>query len=108
MIPMEERIELGNLLIDRDRYEAWLGQARLGLTYFELEILSQLALNPRKVLSRQQLISDIWGEDANGYARKLTVHISRLRRKMADSRPWTIETVKKRGYCLTDRPRALE
>jgi DNA-binding winged helix-turn-helix (wHTH) protein len=42
----------------------------------------------------------VWNEPSQGQDRKLTVHMSRLRKKMGGSQPWHIETITKRGYAL--------
>ena len=97
---MPDTITLGNLSISRDRYDVRIGDQRIGLTYLEFELLHLLARQPGRVLSREDICAGLWGEDA-GNANKLTVHVSRLRKKMACSR-WWIQTVKKRGYALAD------
>jgi DNA-binding response OmpR family regulator len=94
------RIELGNVTIDRDRFEVRVGERRVDLTFVEFELLYQLARNAGKVLTRSRLVSAVWHEPASGENRKLTVHMSRLRTKMRGSSPWQIETVTKRGYAL--------
>ena len=99
---MRSEIRLGNLTIDRDRYDVWVGERRIDLTLVEFELLFHLAHNAGKVLSRQRLLEIVWGSAAAGDSQKLTVHISRLRKKITASRPWAIRTVKKRGYALSD------
>ena len=94
------RIALGNVVIDRDRFEVWVDSRRVDLTFFEFELLHALAKNPGKVLARARLMQAVWNEPSRGQDRKLTVHMSRLRKKMGGSRPWHIETVTKRGYAL--------
>ena len=97
---MATRITLGNLVIDRDAYEVWVNGDRMDLTYVEFEVLHHLARNAGKVVLRDRLLGAVWGEGPRDHARKLTVHISRLRKKIRDSRPWRIQTVTKRGYAL--------
>jgi DNA-binding response OmpR family regulator len=97
------RITLGNVIIDRDRFEVWVDSRRVDLTFVEFELLSHLAKNAGKVLGRSKLLEIIWKErPSQGEDRKLTVHMSRLRKKMRGSRPWHIETITKRGYALVD------
>jgi len=93
---------LGNVTIDRDRFEVWVGERRVSLTFVEFEILDELARNAGRVLSRPQLVTAIWGGSSDGGDRRLTVHISRLRKKMEGSAPWRLRTVTKRGYALVD------
>jgi DNA-binding response OmpR family regulator len=94
------RITLGNVTIDRDRFEVWIDARRVDLTFSEFELLYTLAKNAGKVLSRSKLMELVWNEPSRGQDRKLTVHMSRLRKKMHGSRPWRIETITKRGYAL--------
>ncbi len=100
---MTERFQLGNLLIDRRAYEVSVAGERIELTFYEFEILLHLAENAGAVVARRQLLAGVWGEEQSGHVQKLTVHISRLRRKLAQAAPWCIETVPKRGYMLSDR-----
>jgi DNA-binding response OmpR family regulator len=103
---MPAQITLGNLTIDTDRYEASIEGVRIGLTYVEFELLCALARSTGRVISRERLM-DVW-RDSGDDTRRLSVHISRLRRKLAGSDPWRIETVTKRGYILrrgNHRPR---
>jgi DNA-binding response OmpR family regulator len=99
---MVSHVTLGNLIVDRDRYEVWVSKQRVGLTYVEFELLFCLAQNSGRVMPRGALLEAVWGTASEGDARKLTVHISRLRKKIRDSHPWQIRTVTKRGYALAN------
>lgn len=105
---MASRIVLGNLAIDHDRYEVWVGERQVELTFVEFELLFFLARNADKVMPRERIVAAIWGEAARGHARKLTVHISRLRKKLRDSHPWRIQTLTKRGYGLSNTARGSQ
>ena len=94
------RISLGNVTIDRDRFEVMVDARRINLTFVEFELLYNLAKNAGKVLARSRLMHAVWNEPSRGHDRKLTVHMSRLRKKMRGTEPWRIETVTKRGYAL--------
>jgi DNA-binding response OmpR family regulator len=84
----------------------WVDDEPVALTYIEFELLATLTRHRGRVLSRQEILEIVWGRDhaadSAADSRKLVVHISRLRKKIAASRPWTIRTVQKRGYALTD------
>jgi DNA-binding response OmpR family regulator len=101
------RISLGNVTIDRDRFEVWVDEERIDLTFVEFELLYHLARNAGKVLARSRLLLAVWNERTTGEDRKLTVHMSRLRKKMRGSHPWRIETITKRGYALVDEDTAM-
>ena len=81
-------ISLGNVTIDRDRFEVWVDMRRVDLTFVEFELLYHLAKNEGKVLARAKLMQAVWNEPSRGQDRKLTVHMSRLRKKMRGSSPW--------------------
>jgi two-component system alkaline phosphatase synthesis response regulator PhoP len=92
-------IMLGNLTIDRDRFEATVEGRRIDLTFVEFELLYALARNAGKALSRDRLVAAVW-QTPSDQTHRLTVHISRLRKKLHGSAPWQIETITKRGYIL--------
>jgi DNA-binding response OmpR family regulator len=97
-------VTLGNLTIDRERFDVWIGDRRIELTFVEFELLYQLARHTERVMPRARLIQAVWNEPASRDDQKLTVHMSRLRKKLRGSQPWRIETVTKRGYVLTESP----
>jgi DNA-binding response OmpR family regulator len=99
---MTSVITLGNLTIDRERFDVWIAERRIELTFVEFELLYQLARHTERVMQRSRLVQAVWNESASGEDQKLTVHMSRLRKKLRGSHPWRIETVTKRGYVLTE------
>jgi DNA-binding response OmpR family regulator len=99
------RITLGNLTIDRDRFEVLIDDRRVELTYVEFELLHQLARHAGKVVPRFRLLQTVWGDRQPGADRTLTVHMSRMRSKLRDSHPWQIETTTKRGYAFANSAR---
>jgi len=99
---MVERIVLGNLELDHDRFEARIDGELVDLTYIQFELLYHLASHANRVVDRQQLLEAIWGSASEDAARKLRIHVSRLRKRIAESRPWLIKTVTKRGYALVN------
>jgi two-component system alkaline phosphatase synthesis response regulator PhoP len=98
------RIVLGNLELDRDLFEVRVDGRAVELSYIQFEVLYVLAARAGKLVTQEELLSSIWG-DAHGDARKLRVHLSRLRRRIAGSGPWRIRTVTKRGYALVEDAR---
>jgi len=100
---MANRLTLGNLTIDRSTYEVVVADARVDVTFFEFELLFQLARNAGKVVARERLLETVWrGSPENDDDRRLTVHISRLRKKITASHPYRIKTTPKRGYSLAN------
>jgi len=95
-----ERLEYGELEIDAAAHEVRKGGSALKLTAREFDLLLFLARHPRRVFSRDQLMSRVWGYGAALDTGTVTVHIRRLREKIEPdpSRPRHLETVWGVGY----------
>jgi DNA-binding response OmpR family regulator len=99
---MVSKLRAGNIVMDQDGYAVWVGGERVELTYIEFELLAALLRERGRVLSTAELLAAVWGPAAgDGSSRKLAVHVSRLRKKIAKSEPYAIRTVPKRGYALS-------
>jgi DNA-binding response OmpR family regulator len=98
-----ERIEAGDLVVDAAAREVTKGGEPLRLTLKEFELLWFLASNERRVFSRDQLMSSVWGYASALDTGTVTVHIRRLREKVEElpSRPQHFETVWGVGYRFT-------
>ena len=96
----EDRIEVGDLVIDTTAYTARIRGSIIDLTYKEFELLKHLALNQGRVLTRQTLLQEVWGEDYIGGSRTVDVHIRRLRAKLGTEHDHLIGTVRNVGYRL--------
>jgi DNA-binding response OmpR family regulator len=79
-------------------YQALLGSRPLDLTYMEYELLRFFVENQRRVWSREQLLSKVWGYDYYGGARTVDVHVRRVRAKLGEERASWITTVRSVGY----------
>jgi DNA-binding response OmpR family regulator len=95
-------LELGPVVVSPHEGRAWRDGAEVALTATEFRLLCELALNPRRVLSREQLLSSVWGYDFYGDERIVDAHVRRLRTKLEDdpSRPRLVVTVRGLGYRL--------
>jgi two-component system alkaline phosphatase synthesis response regulator PhoP len=93
---------VGDLMIDKDKYEAFIkgADAPVKLARKEFDLLYFLASRPGKVYSRQDLLDRVWGHDVYVVDRTVDVHIRKIREKIGDH---YIETVKGVGYKLTSR-----
>lgn len=100
-----ERLEAGELVIDASAYTARIRGRALDLTYKEFELLKHLAQNPGRVLSRAQLLQEVWGYDYFGGTRTVDVHIRRLRAKLGSEHDQLIGTVRNVGYRFDPRGR---
>jgi len=100
-IATSQRVQIGELLMDRKTFEVTVHGARLTLPLKEFEVLFKLASAPGRTFSRDQLIEDIWGYDFAGNERTLDVHINRLRERFPEERhAFRIRTIRGLGYRL--------
>ena len=90
-----ERMNLGDLIIDPERYHIELAGKVLDLPRKEFELLSLLASKPGRVFLREEIMDRIWGTSVIVGGRTIDVHIRKLREKIGDDR---IKTVKGVGY----------
>ena len=96
--PANKTLSVGPVVIDEDAYLATVGGQPLDLTYTEFELLKYLVAHPGRVLTREQLLSEVWGYDYYGGARTVDVHIRRLRAKLGPEYDAWISTVRNVGY----------
>jgi two-component system, OmpR family, alkaline phosphatase synthesis response regulator PhoP len=96
--PGLERIECGDLTIDLTKYEVYVNNRPVELTFKEYELLRFLASNKGRVFTREALLNEVWGYDYYGGDRTVDVHIRRLRGKIEDSTHTFIDTVRNIGY----------
>ena len=93
-------LTFADLELDEDTHEVSRGGRPIELTATEYRLLRYLMLNPRRVLTRAQLLDHVWEYDFGGDARVLETYISYLRKKIdADAEP-LIHTVRGVGYSL--------
>lgn len=90
----------GKLQICREKRFVKVNGEEITLTPNEFDLLFTLTSNEGKVMSREQLIENIYGVDFDGYDRTIDVHIKNLRKKIEDNSrvPKYITTVTKAGY----------
>lgn len=94
-----EVLKVGNLVIDEERHKVMSGDEEITLTLKEYELLRELMLHIGLVLTRDQLLTRIWGYDAAVETRTVDVHVRTLRQKLGDLGN-LIETVRGVGYRL--------
>lgn len=97
-----EEITVGSLRILPGSFEVYKNGKKLSLTLKEYELLLYLANNKNKVLTRDQLLDEIWGYEYYGETRTVDVHIRYLRKKIEDDQEKYIETVRGVGYRLVE------
>jgi two-component system OmpR family response regulator len=94
------RLTFADLELDEDTHEVARGNRSIDLTATEYRLLRYLMLNPRRVLTRAQLLDHVWEYDFGGDARVLETYISYLRKKVDVDGPPLIHTVRGVGYSL--------
>jgi DNA-binding response OmpR family regulator len=99
----DERVRFGDIEIDAAAREVRKGENTLKLTAREFELLWFFARHPRRVFSRDQLMSRVWGYEPAFDSGTITVHVRRLREKIEDepAHPRYLETVWGVGYRLS-------
>jgi two-component system, OmpR family, response regulator len=94
------RVDFEDLELDDDTREVTRAGAPIDLTATEYRLLRYLMLNPRRVLTREQILNHVWDYDFGGDARVLETYVSYLRKKLDAHGPSLIHTVRGVGYAL--------
>ena len=97
-------IDVGELRIDVPRHEATMAGEPLDLTRKEFELLAHLAANAGHVVTKRQLMADIWQQPYGGADKTVDVHLSWLRRKLGETAadPRYLRTIRGVGVKLVD------
>lgn len=96
----EKRIEIGKLTIDYNKLSVTRDGKKYQLAQKEFYLLYKLVSTPDTILTRQELIEEVWGLDSESDFRTVDVHIKRLREKLYDVDEIEIETIRGIGYKL--------
>ncbi len=91
---------VGDLTLDEDSHEVTRGGTEISLTATEFELLRYLMRNPRRVLSKAQILDRVWHYDFGGQANVVELYISYLRKKVDAGRSPMIHTLRGAGYVL--------
>jgi two-component system OmpR family response regulator len=98
--PESSRMTFEDVELDEETHEVTRAGAPVELTATEYRLLRYLLLNPRRVLTRAQLLEHVWDYDFGGDARVLETYVSYLRKKLDVHGPPLIQTVRGIGYAL--------
>lgn len=96
----EHLLSYGEIQMNTGKHEVTAGGEVVQLTLKEYELLKRLIKNPNMVLTRDQLLEDIWGYDFDGETRTVDVHVRTLRQKLGNYGE-CIETVRGVGYRMS-------
>lgn len=100
----QKQVTIGQLVIYPQRFQAYLHDEQLDLTRKEFEILNYLASHKDEIISREQLLHEVWGYDYAGDTRTVDMQVSRLRDKIEQNSkdPQYIKTVWGFGYRMEE------
>ncbi len=99
----DEAINYADLSLDPVTREVLRGERRVDLTAKEFDLLRYMLRHPRQVLSRDQILQEVWGYDFGGEDNVLEVYVGYLRKKTeAAGEPRLIQTVRGVGYALRE------
>ena len=98
--PESGRLTFEDVELDEETHEVTRAGEPVDLTATEYRLLRYLLLNPRRVLTRAQLLEHVWDYDFGGDARVLETYVSYLRKKLDIYGPSLIQTVRGVGYAL--------
>jgi len=98
-----EELAFGEIRIDTGGFQVWVGNEEVRLTALEFRLLTTLLERKGRVQTRDVLLSDVWGIDADITTRTVDTHVKRLREKLGSAGRY-IETVRGVGYRFASRP----
>jgi two-component system OmpR family response regulator len=96
-------LRFADLMLDEARHEVFRGETQVELTATEFNLLRYFMLNPRRVLSKGQILQNVWRYDFGGNSNVVETYVSYLRRKLDRLGPPLIRTVRQAGYMLDGR-----
>lgn len=100
---VNEQLRFGDLVLDLSTRRAFRGDRAIDLTMKEFELLKYLMAHPREVLTREQILENVWGYDFMGESNVIEVYIRYLRLKIEDEGSQRlIQTVRGVGYVLRE------
>jgi two-component system OmpR family response regulator len=94
------RLRCGDVTIDLDTHEVWRSGEAVALTATEFNVLAFLVTNPRQVLSKAQILAEVWDEGFTGESNVVEIYVSYLRKKLDLDGPSCIRTVRGVGYTM--------
>lgn len=97
-------LRFADLSLDEARHEVRRGETRIDLTATEFNLLRYFMLNPRRVLSKNQILQNVWRYDFGGNSNVVETYVSYLRKKLDAAGPPLLRTIRQAGYMLEAGP----
>jgi two-component system OmpR family response regulator len=98
----DNRLRFADIEMDEDSHEVWRAEQLIQLTATEFSLLRFFLLNPRRVLSKAQILDHVWHYDFGGDANIVETYVSYLRKKLDALGPPVIQTIRLVGYALRE------
>jgi two-component system OmpR family response regulator len=98
----DNRLRFADIEMDEDSHEVWRGDQAIQLTATEFSLLRFFLLNPRRVLSKTQILDHVWHYDFGGDGNIVETYVSYLRKKLDACGPPVIHTIRLVGYALRE------
>ena len=95
-------LRFADVALDETRHEVHRGETRVELTATEFSLLRYFLLNPRRVLSKGQILQNVWRYDFGGNSNVVETYVSYLRKKLDAHGPPLIRTIRQAGYMLDE------
>jgi two-component system OmpR family response regulator len=96
------KLRFSDVVLDEDTHEVWRADHVIQLTATEFNLLRFFLLNPRRVLSKSQILDHVWHYDFGGDANVVETYVSYLRKKLDRHGPPLIQTIRLVGYTLRE------
>jgi two-component system OmpR family response regulator len=96
------RLRFADVILDEDTHEVWRAGRPVQLTATEFNLLRFFLLNPRRVLSKSQILDHVWHYDFGGDANVVETYVSYLRKKLDRLGPPLLHTIRLVGYSLRE------
>lgn len=96
------RLRFADVEMDEESHEVWRGGKAIQLTATEFSLLRFFLINPRRVLSKAQILDHVWHYDFGGDPNVVETYVSYLRKKLDANGPSLIQTIRLVGYALRE------
>ncbi|HZN14162.1 MAG TPA: response regulator transcription factor [Acidimicrobiales bacterium] len=96
------RLSFADVVMDEDTHEVWRDGKPVRLTATEFNLLRFFLLNPRRVLSKAQIVDHVWHYDFGGDPNVVETYVSYLRKKLDKLGPPLIQTIRLVGYAMRE------
>jgi len=98
----DHTLRFADVVMDEDTHQVWRGGSAINLTATEFSLLRFFLQNPKRVLSKSQILDHVWHYDFGGDSNVVETYVSYLRKKLDQVGPPLIHTIRLVGYALRE------